>query len=169
MNKKPFLGTALVTNKKTNRRVSAILPVHVFGNAVDLEKLLEICRDRNIKIVEDAAESLSSIYTEGKLKGKHTGTIGNIGCYSFNGNKIITSGGGGMLVTNNKDYAEKAKYLTTQAKDDNLYSIHNEVGYNFRLTNLQAALGAAQLGQAPKISSGKEKKLYFIQINDRFH
>jgi len=137
-------------NRKTNRKISAIIPVHIFGNAVDMEKLVSICKERNIKIIEDATESLGTIYTKGKFVGKHTGTIGEFGCLSFNGNKIITTGGGGMILTENKEYFEKAKYLTTQAKDDTLRYIHNEIGYNYRLTNIQAALGVAQLEQLPE-------------------
>ena len=144
-------------NRISHRRISAIIPVHIFGNAVDLEKLVSLCKERNIKIVEDAAESLGSFYIEGELKGKYTGTIGDIGCYSFNGNKIITSGGGGMLVTDNSEYAQKAKYLTTQAKDDEVRYVHDEIGYNFRLTNLQAALGVAQLEQLQEYIRIKKK------------
>ncbi len=144
-------------NKKTKNRISAIIPVHVFGNAVDLEKLVPICRDRNIKIVEDATESLGTVYVDGELYGKYTGTVGDVGCFSFNGNKIITSGGGGMLVSDNKEYFQKAKYLTTQARDDETYYIHNDVGYNFRLTNLSAALGVAQLERLPKFMRIKKE------------
>ncbi|MDH3975340.1 MAG: LegC family aminotransferase [Deltaproteobacteria bacterium] len=144
-------------NCKTKRRISAIIPVHIFGNAVDLEKLLKLCRERNIKIVEDATESLGSVYTRGEIVKKHTGTVGDIGCYSFNGNKIITSGGGGMIVTDNEEYAKRAKYLTTQSKDDALYFTHNEVGYNYRLTNIQAAIGVAQLEQLPEYINIKKK------------
>jgi len=104
-------------NRKTGRCVRAIVPVHVFGNAVDLQNLISICRERNIKVVEDASESLGTYYNAGDLAGRHTGTVSDIGCYSFNGNKIITTGGGGMLVTDNGMYAQKARYLTTQAKE----------------------------------------------------
>jgi aminotransferase in exopolysaccharide biosynthesis len=137
-------------SKKSGRKLSAIVPVHIFGNAARLQDLLTTCRARNIKIVEDAAESLGTVYISGDLKGRHTGTVGDIGCFSFNGNKIITTGGGGMIVTDVSAYAEKARYLTTQAKDDELRYIHNEVGYNFRLTNIQAALGVAQLEVLPE-------------------
>ena len=101
-------------------------------------------------LIEDAAESIGTFYTSGKFKSRHTGTIGKIGCLSFNGNKIMTTGGGGMILTDNKKIAKRAKYLTTQAKDDPVYSIHNEIGYNFRLTNVQAALGLAQLESLSK-------------------
>jgi aminotransferase in exopolysaccharide biosynthesis len=132
-------------DKATGKRIAAIIPVHIFGNAVNLDPLIDICLERNIKVVEDATESLGTIYTEGRFAKRHTGTIGEIGCLSFNGNKIITSGGGGMILTDNPSVAELAKYLTTQAKDDELRYIHNETGYNFRLSNIQAALGVAQL------------------------
>lgn len=144
-------------NKKTKKRISAIIPVHIFGNAVNLEKLLPVCREGNIKVIEDAAESIGTYYNCGNLKERYTGTIGDLGCYSFNGNKIITTGGGGMIVTNNTQYAEKAKYLTTQAKDDPVRYIHNEIGYNFRLTNVQAAMGVAQL----------EKLSEYIEVKKR--
>jgi perosamine synthetase len=132
-------------NTITRKRVSAILPVHVFGNAADLGRLSGICRERNIRLVEDATESLGTFYLQDPLAGKHTGTIGDVGCLSFNGNKIITTGGGGMILTGQPEYARKAKYLTTQAKDDEVFYIHHDVGYNYRLTNIQAALGVAQL------------------------
>lgn len=134
-------------NRGTGRRISAIIPVHVFGNAVRLEALSEECAGRGIRVVEDATESLGTIYSAGGLKGRHAGTVGHIGCLSFNGNKIITTGGGGMILTDIEAYAEKARYLTTQAKDDEIRYVHNEVGFNYRLTNLQAAVGVAQLQQ----------------------
>lgn len=144
-------------NKQTGRRISAIIPVHVFGNAVKMDELLPLCLERNIKIVEDAAESIGTTFMDDSLANRHTGTVGDIGCYSFNGNKIITTGGGGMIVTNNHKYAERAKYLTTQAKDDPIYYIHNEIGYNFRLTNVQAAMGVAQLEKLPAYIQIKQK------------
>ena len=144
-------------NKKSGRRIAAIVPVHVFGNAVRMQEIVSLCRIRNIRIVEDAAESLGTLYTGLGLKGRHTGTIGDIGCFSFNGNKIITTGGGGMIVTDSLEYAEKARYLTTQAKDDEINYVHNEIGYNFRLTNLQAALGVAQLELLPEFLEAKRK------------
>lgn len=133
-------------NRRSGRRIAALVPVHVFGNAARVQELVPLCRERGIRIVEDAAESLGTVYSD----GRHTGTIGDVGCFSFNGNKILTTGGGGMIVTDNAAYAERARYLTTQAKDDELYYVHNEVGYNYRLTNLQAALGVAQLEQLPR-------------------
>ncbi len=136
-------------NKNSGRRISAIIPVHVFGNAVRLDEIVKICKERNIKIIEDSTESLGTRYLRGKFNNKHAGTIGDLGCLSFNGNKIITTGGGGMILTDNLQYAVKAKYLTTQAKDDAERFIHNEIGYNYRLPNILAALGLAQLEQLP--------------------
>ncbi len=144
-------------NRKTGRCVRAIVPVHVFGNAVDLQNLIPICNEHNIKVVEDASESLGTYYNIGTLEGRHTGTIGDVGCYSFNGNKIITTGGGGMLVANNGTYAQKARYLTTQAKDDAAQYIHNEIGYNYRLTNIQAAVGVAQLERLSEFIAAKKE------------
>jgi dTDP-4-amino-4,6-dideoxygalactose transaminase len=134
---------------RTGKRLAAVLPVHVFGNACDLDALMPICERHNLRVIEDASESLGTVYTGGRIAGRHTGTVGDIGCFSFNGNKIITTGGGGMLVTNNPDYAARLRYLTTQAKDDEVYFVHNEVGFNFRLTNIQAAVGVAQMEQLP--------------------
>ena len=150
-------------NKKTNNKITAIIPVHVWGNACWLDELIELCNKQNIAIVEDAAESLGTFYNAGKYKGKHTGTIGKLGCLSFNGNKIITTGGGGMILTNDESLAEKAKYLTTQAKDDPIRYVHDEIGYNFRLTNIQAALGVAQLEQLPSILKRKKEIYDFYQ------
>lgn len=142
-----FIKDGKVINKKTNKRIKAIIVVHVFGNMTDMEEIIRISKKYGIKVIEDAAEALGTYYTEGKYKGVHAGTIGDIGIYSFNGNKIITSGGGGMIVSNNDDYLKRAKHLTTQAKSDTLYYTHDEIGYNYRITNLQAALGLAQLEQ----------------------
>jgi perosamine synthetase len=143
-------------NKTTGNKISAIIPVHVWGNACWFDDLVDICRTRNIAIVEDSSESLGTFYTKGKYKGRHTGTIGKLGCLSFNGNKIITTGGGGMILTDDENTAEKARYLTTQAKDDPVRYVHDEIGYNFRLTNIQAALGVAQLEQLPSFLDKKE-------------
>jgi perosamine synthetase len=142
-------------NKRTGRRVAALVPVHVFGNAARLHHIVELCRERGIKIVEDATESLGTVYLDSNLRDRHTGTIGDIGCFSFNGNKIITTGGGGMVVTNVPAYAQRARYLTTQAKDDDVHYLHNEIGYNFRLTNVQAAIGVAQLERLPTLLEAK--------------
>lgn len=154
--------SAFSFNKKTGRKISAIIPVHIFGNAVYLDELYKLCKERNIKIIEDATESLGTWYNRGIFKGKHTGTIGDLGCLSFNGNKIITTGGGGMILTDDEKLATRAKYLTTQAKDDDDRFIHNAVGYNYRLTNMLAALGLAQLEQLEKyLKIKKENYNYY--------
>ena len=134
-------------NKSTNNKISAIIPVHIWGNAVWLNDLIPLCDERNIAVVEDASESLGTIYSSGNFKGRHAGTIGNLGCLSFNGNKIITTGGGGMVLTDNENIALRARYLTTQAKDDPVRYVHQNIGYNFRMNNIQAAVGVAQLEQ----------------------
>ena len=139
-----------LVNKETGRRVSAILPVHILGHPVDIDPLLELAREYELPVVEDATESLGATY-----KDKMVGHLGDIACFSFNGNKLITTGGGGMIVTDNAEWATRAKYLTTQAKDDEVEYVHEAVGYNYRLTNFQAALGCAQLEQ---ISPFIEKK-----------
>ena len=143
--KKTYFNGKFSFNKKTKKRISAILIAHMWGNAADMEKIYSLCNQKKIKIVEDAAESLGSRYVQGKFKGKHTGTVGELGCISFNGNKIVTSGGGGAILTNKKQLMKKALYLITQAKDDKINYIHNEVGYNYRLSNLHSAVGLAQL------------------------
>ena len=127
-------------NTQTRRRVKAVVPVHILGHPVDMDPILDIARKYNLVVIEDATESLGASY-----KGRRVGTLGDMACFSFNGNKIITTGGGGMFVTNRDDWAAKARYLTTQAKDDPLEYIHHQVGYNYRLTNIQAAMGVAQL------------------------
>jgi len=152
-------------NKKSGKRIRAIVPVHIWGNAVWLDDLVEICNERNIAIVEDASESMGTRYLKGDFSGKHTGTIGKMGCISFNGNKIITSGGGGMILTDDTHLAEKARYLSTQAKDDPVRYVHHEVGYNFRLTNIQAALGLAQLEQLPGFLT-KKRAIYKQYVKD---
>jgi len=151
-------------NRISGRRVSAIIPVHIFGNAVNLDPLIQICKERNIRIVEDATESLGTYYVDGSIKNRYAGTVGDIGCYSFNGNKIITTGGGGMVVTDNEEYAARTRYLINQAKDDSVRYIHNETGYNFRLTNIQAAIGVAQLEKLPNfIRIKKENFQYYCK------
>ena len=129
-----------LVNKNTGRRVSAIVPVHILGHPVDLDPLIEVANKYGLAIVEDATESLGSEY-----RARKAGNLAHIGCFSFNGNKIITTGGGGMIVTNNPSLAAKAKYLSTQAKDDPIEYAHKETGFNYRLSNVQAALGCAQM------------------------
>ena len=134
-------------NKATGARVRALVAVHVFGNMADMPRLTDIARRYNLVLIEDATEALGTRYTAGPFAGRMAGTIGDVGVYSFNGNKIITTGAGGMVVSNHPDWAEHAKHLSTQAKSDELQFFHDEVGYNYRMTNLQAALGLAQLEQ----------------------
>jgi len=122
-----------------------VLAVHILGYPARIEAIVDACYRHGVWLIEDAAEALGASYTEGPLKGKQVGTIGRIGCFSFNGNKIMTTGGGGMLVTADEKLAQKAKHLTTQAKLPGYAYFHNEVGYNYRLTNLAAGLGVAQL------------------------
>ena len=133
--------------KASNKKISAIVVVHVFGNMADMESIMEIASKYKLKVVEDATEALGTYYLSGKYKGKFAGTIGDVGVYSFNGNKIITTGGGGMIVSNKKEYIKEMKHLSTQAKADTLYFDHDEVGYNYRMGNVQAAIGLAQLEQ----------------------
>lgn len=149
--------------KTTKQAVKAIMVVHVFGNMADMESILNIARKYNLKVLEDATEAIGTYYNEGALKGKFAGTIGDIGIYSFNGNKIITTGGGGMIVSNNDDYLKLAKHLTTQAKSDELNYIHDMVGFNYRMTNLQAALGLAQLEQLEKFIEQKSSNYNVYQ------
>lgn len=132
-------------NKKTNAPIRVIVVVHVFGNMANMEKIMEIGKKYNLKVLEDATEALGTYYTEGKYAGKYAGTIGDAGVYSFNANKIITTGGGGMVVSNNLEFLDKVRFLSVQAKTDPLYFIHDEIGYNYRMLNLQAALGTDQI------------------------
>ena len=132
-------------NRSTGRIIKAVVIVHVFGNMADMETLLSLCQEYHLKLIEDATEALGTKYTEGSLKGRFAGTIGDFGAYSFNGNKIITTGGGGMITARNEEDLKKAVYLSAQAKDDPFYYVHHEVGYNYRMTNIQAALGVGQL------------------------
>ena len=157
------LRKGVTTNKKTNRRIAAIIPVHVFGVPVDMDPLLELADRYNIKIIEDASESLGSRY-----KGKKTGTFGLLGCLSFNGNKIITTGGGGMIITDHEALAKRARYLTTQAKEDGMEYIHNEIGLNYRMVNVLAAIGVAQLEEIDNYVALKRKNfnLYKKALSD---
>ena len=132
-------------NKATGAHIKALEVVHVFGNMADMPRLMAIAKRYGLIVIEDATEALGTRCTDGPFAGKFAGTIGDIGCYSFNGNKIITTGAGGMVVSNHADWAEHAKHLSTQAKTDLLQFLHDEVGYNYRMTNVQASLGLAQL------------------------
>jgi perosamine synthetase len=128
-------------NKITGKKISACVPMHTFGFPLYIDELVDLCNEYNIPVVEDAAESLGSYY-----KGKHTGAFGLLGVFSFNGNKIVTAGGGGCIVTNDESIAIKAKHLSTQAKIPHKWEYkHDDIGYNYRMPNLNAALACAQL------------------------
>ena len=149
-------------NKKTKRRIRAVVPVHVFGNICKIKELTKLARKFNILVIEDATEALGSF-----LQSKHAGTFGLVGCLSFNGNKILTTGGGGALLTNNKKIAKKMKHLSTTAKVKHKWEfIHDEVGYNLRMPNINAALGLAQLESLKKHLVSKKilYKKYFKEF-----
>ncbi len=140
-------------NKRTGRRIKACIPMHTFGHPVHLYKLVEICNRYHIELIEDAAESLGSFY-----KGKHTGTFGKIGAISFNGNKTITTGGGGMLLFQHESLGKFAKHLTTQAKVPHRWEfVHDHIGYNYRMPNINAALGCAQMEKIDQILANKRE------------
>lgn len=146
--------------KETEKEIRAIMPVHVLGNICDMDRFMQIVGEKNIEVVEDASESLGSYY-----KGKHSGGFGKIGVFSFNGNKIITTGGGGVIVTDDEAIAKRAKHLTTQAKVDPETYWHDEIGFNYRLVNVLAAMGVAQMEQLP----GFIKKKKYIDQYYREH
>ena len=140
-------------NRETGRRIRAMVPMHTFGHPCDIDGLLALAQDYQLQLVEDAAESLGSYY-----HGRHTGTFGLLGTLSFNGNKIITTGGGGAILINDERLADHAKHLTTTAKKPHRWEyVHDEVGYNFRMPNLNAALGCAQLEQLPDFLASKRR------------
>lgn len=139
------------------KTVKALVVVHVFGNMADMEAIMDIAKKYNILVVEDATEALGTRYTEGKYAGKYAGTIGDFGCYSFNGNKIITTGGGGAITAQDSKVVDHIRFLSTQAKTDPHYYIHDEIGYNYRMTNLQAALGVAQMEELPEFIRRKQR------------
>jgi len=134
-----------LVNRRSRRPVTALLPVHILGHPVEMDPILELARRFDLRVIEDATESLGATY-----HGRQTGSLGDIACFSFNGNKIITTGGGGMITTDRQDWADRAKHLSTQAKSDAFEYFHDEVGYNYRLTNLQAAVGLAQMEYLPE-------------------
>ncbi len=142
-------------HKESRKQVKALVVVHVFGNLADMESIMDIAQKYHLLVIEDATEALGSYYTKGKYAGKYAGTIGDFGAYSFNGNKIITTGGGGAVTAKEAQKVKHMQYLSTQAKDDAHYYIHNEVGYNYRMTNLQAALGVAQMEELTEFIARK--------------
>lgn len=140
-------------NKKTGRRIKACVPMHTFGHPVKIDRLVEICNEWHIELVEDAAESIGSLY-----KGQHTGTFGKVGAISFNGNKTITTGGGGMLLFQDEELGKLAKHLTTQAKVPHRWAfVHDHIGYNYRMPNINAALGCAQLENLDRYVENKRE------------
>lgn len=140
-------------NKLTGKRIAACIPMHTFGLSCKIDEIAAICEEWNINLIEDAAESLGSYY-----QGKHTGTFGKMGVFSFNGNKTVTCGGGGALITDDETLAKKAKHLTTQAKVPHKWEfVHDEIGYNYRMPNLNAALACAQLEQLEKFVQNKRE------------
>jgi aminotransferase in exopolysaccharide biosynthesis len=140
-------------NRSTGKRVRALIPVHIFGHPCDIEGLMEVAKDFNLALIEDSTESLGSTY-----HGQHTGTFGLLGTLSFNGNKIITTGGGGAILTDDPELANRAKHLTTTAKIPHHWNyVHDEVGYNYRMPNLNAALGCAQLEKLPEYLDSKRR------------
>jgi perosamine synthetase len=141
-----------LVNRASGRRVAALLPVHLYGHPADLDPLLDIAARARLPVVEDAAEALGARY-----KGRRAGAHGTLGCLSFNGNKIITCGGGGMILTRDATLAKRARHLTTQAREPGPEWIHREIGFNYRLTNLQAALGVAQLEQLDRFVEDKRR------------
>ena len=154
-------------NKNTNRRIKACVPMHTFGHPVHLDELVEVCNEYHIELVEDAAESIGSLY-----KGKHTGTFGKIGALSFNGNKTITTGGGGMMLFNDEELGAYAKHITTQAKIPHRWEFrHDNIGYNYRMPNINAALGCAQLEHIEEYVASKREtadayKEFFKNVPD---
>lgn len=148
-----FDGKKLTYN---DHEVKAVVVVHVFGNMADMESIMDTARMYNLKVIEDATEALGTKYTTGAFAGKFAGTIGDFGCYSFNGNKIITTGGGGAVTSNDPKVVDHIRFLSTQAKTDPHYYIHDEIGYNYRMTNLQAALGVAQMEELPEFIRRKQ-------------
>jgi aminotransferase in exopolysaccharide biosynthesis len=156
------LRNGICFNKKTNKKIAACMPMHTFGFPVHLDELIKVCNKWNIPVVEDAAESIGSEY-----KGIPTGSFGKLGVFSFNGNKIVTSGGGGAIVTNNLELGIKAKHLTTTAKVPHPFEyVHDEIGYNFRMPNLNAALACAQLEQLDSFI--KNKRSLALEYNTFF-
>ena len=138
-----------------DNQVKAVIVVHVFGNMADMESILEITEKYNLTVIEDATEAIGTKYSDGKYAGKYAGTLGDFGAFSFNGNKIITTGGGGAITAKKASMVDHVRFLSTQAKTDPYYYIHDEIGYNYRMTNLQAALGVAQMEELPEFIKRK--------------
>ena len=155
---KTQLKNGVSVYKENGRAIKAIMPVHVLGNMCDMQKLMEIAERFKLTIIEDSTEALGSYFN-----GKHAGTFGLMGTLSYNGNKIITTGGGGMIITDDENLAKKAKHITTQAKSDPFEYVHDEVGYNYRLTNTAAAMGVAQMELLPRFIRRKQEIIRFYK------
>lgn len=164
-----YIVDDLLIHRKMQKPIKAIIVVHVFGNMADMERIMAIAAKYKLKVIEDATEALGSYYKEGMYAGKMAGSIGDFGVYSFNGNKIITTGGGGMIVSNDEEAIKHLKYLSTQAKDDSHFYLHKEVGYNYRMTNVQAAIGVAQMEELEEFIKRKNDnyELYCELITDK--
>jgi len=162
-------GDGYCYNKKTNNKISACVPMHTFGHPCKIDEIADICKEYNIVLVEDAAESIGS-----KYKGKHTGTYGKFGIFSYNGNKTITTGGGGMIITDDEEFGILAKHLTTQAKIPHAWEYaHDYIGYNYRMPNINAAIGVAQMEKLDFIISKKRElaeiyKIFFLNSDIEF-
>lgn len=156
------MHSGICVNKKTQRPITALVPMHTFGHPIDLEKAMAVSKKFNLILVEDAAESLGSFY-----QGQHTGTFGDLGILSFNGNKVITTGGGGAILTQDPEIAKKVRHLSTTAKQPHPWAFyHDEVAYNYRMPNLNAALGCAQLEQLPTFL--RLKRALALRYQDAF-
>ena len=147
----------VLREKKSGLRIAAIEPVHIFGNLADMPPIIAVAAKYNIPVLEDACEALCSRWETGEFAGRYAGTVGDIGVYSFNGNKILTTGGGGMVVAKDDEHLAHIRFLSTQAKADTVRFVHEEIGYNYRLTNLQAAVGVAQLEQMDTFIETKKR------------
>lgn len=153
----------VLKEKESGKTVKAIVPVHVFGDLCDMDAIMDIAAKYHLLVIEDATEALGSVVEQGRYAGRMAGSIGDAGVFSFNGNKIITTGGGGMVVSHENQTVEHIRYLSQQAKDDVVYFVHEEYGYNYRMNNLQAALGLAQLEQLDRFLEVKKKNYALYQ------
>ena len=159
-----FVKNKTLYHRDTGKRIPLVVVVHVFGNMADMEAIMEVAGEFHLMVLEDASEAIGTIYKDGIYRNKMAGTIGDIGVYSFNGNKIITTGGGGMAVSGDPDRLKHIRYLSTQAKDDEVYFIHNEIGYNYRMTNVQAAIGVAQLERLESFIGVKTANFHLYEL-----
>ncbi len=164
--KQTFKKKGILYNKKSKKKILAVVVVHVFGTAANIVNIKKICKKNNLFLIEDAAGALGSFYKENKTK-KHLGTFGDLGCLSFNANKIITSGGGGMVVTNDSKLSKKIRFLSNQAKVNDTFYIHSDIGYNYRLPNVNCSIGFAQLKKLKSFINIKKKnyRIYSKMLN----